>query len=325
MVALTLCGESASPAASAVGIDLGGTKVGGVVVDPQGRVTGRLTRHHDGSASGALATALAVADDLSTTQPRPDRVGFAVAGLVDRRTEELVHGALLGLSGVRVGSLMADRIGLPVLVENDANATLAAVLDDKGGEPQTVLLVTLGTGVGGAVAVDGVIVEGSSGFAGEIGHIPVGPPGGPVCPCGSNRCLELVASGTAIGRIARESGLSATGDAADVVRAAHAGDAAAITILDSAGAAVGAAVIGLVNALDPAAIYLAGGFGHAAAPFLIPAVERRLRAQWAFASWRRPPRILAHPAGPSAAALGAARLAQRHNFDNSPRIRKGHL
>jgi glucokinase len=306
--------------AFAIGIDLGGTKVGGVVVDPAGHPTTQVRRSHDGSGSGALATALAVAEELAGTHPRPGGVGFAVAGLVDRRTNELVQGALIGLSRSPVGTLLADRVGLPVVLENDVNATLAALLDDEHLDEQvTVVLLALGTGIGGAIAVGRSIVDGSSGFAGEFGHIPIESPGRHRCPCGSSGCLELFASGTAVGRIAQQAGLSPDGNAADVVGAAHRGDTSALGILDAAGTAIGTALIGLVNVLDPATIYLAGGFGHAAAPFLIPAIERRLDAQRSFPSARPRPHVVADPIGPIAAAVGAARLAQQHLTANPVR------
>lgn len=306
-----------------VGIDLGGTKVAGVVVGPAGQRSAPVYRSHDGSGSGALATAFTVAEELADAHPRPAAVGFAVAGLVDRRTGALMRGALLGLSGSPVGSLLANRVGLPVVVENDANAALAAQFDDTPATANVVLLVALGTGVGGAVAVGGVIVDGSSGFAGEFGHIPVEAPGPHRCPCGSSGCLELFASGPAVGRIAQRAGLAPSGDAAELISAAVAGNRPAHDILESAGTAIGTALVGVVNALDPATIYLAGGFGHAAAPFLIPAIERRLAAQRAFPTSRPLPRIIADPVGPIAAAVGAARIAQQRIAGNPPRIPEG--
>lgn len=326
MLASDVCEPATTVPPFAAGIDLGGTKVAGVVLDGADRPRAVVRRLHDGSPSGALATALDVADELAAVQPRPGVLGFAVAGLVDRRANELVHGALLGLSGARLGSLAGERVGLPVLVENDANATLAAlIVDERLSRADTVLLIALGTGVGGAVAVGGAIVEGSSGFAGEFGHIPIAPPGAHPCPCGGGGCLELFASGTAVGLIAQRAGLSPAGDAADVVGAARGGDASARAILEDAGTAIGTAVVGLVNALDPATIYLSGGFGHAAAPFLAPAIERRLELQRAFPSSRPPPRVVIDPVGPLAAAVGAARLARQRISENPYPTPEGHL
>lgn len=298
----------------AIGIDMGGTKVNGVVVGPLGEVIAETRIRHDGSGQAALDAAIAVILRLAAGDPgsRADRVGMAVAGLVDRGNDELVHGALLGLRDSRLGELVAARVQLPLIIENDANATLAGVLPDEvqPDSHEVTLLVALGTGVGGALSVGRSIIEGSRGFAGEFGHIPVEPPGSLQCPCGSNGCLELFASGTSVARIASETWGATPVTAEDVVAAAHAGDKGAIAVLTSAGHAIGSALTGLLSALDPATVYISGGFGHAAAEYLIPAITSRLSAQRSFADSKPAPRILADPVGPIAAALGAARLAQ---------------
>jgi len=298
----------------AIGIDMGGTKVNGVVVGLQGEVIAETRIAHDGSGQAALDAAVAVILRLADSEPgrRADRVGMAVAGLVDRDNDELVHGALLGLRDSRLGELVAARAQLPLIIENDANATLAGVLPEEVplDSHEVTLLIALGTGVGGALSVGRAIVEGSRGFAGEFGHIPVEPPGSLQCPCGSNGCLELFASGTSVARIASELGAGTPVTAEDVVAAAHAGDAGALAVLSSAGRAIGTALTGLLSALDPATVYISGGFGHGAAPYLIPAIAARLAAQRSFAESRPQPRIVPDPVGPIAAALGAARLAQ---------------
>lgn len=307
---------SPAPGSTAIGIDVGGTKVAAVVVDERGRSVGDHHRAHDGTGAGALGAAAQLVSELAGAYPRTVGVGFAVAGLVDRSKDMLVHGALLGLRGSRLGELIAERTHLPVLVENDANATLAGVLAGSAlGESDVTLLVALGTGVGGAVAVGGRLLPGTRGFAGELGHVPVVGAAASPCPCGGRGCLELVASGTAVARIAAERGITVPGRDAtgrDVVDAAGRGDTVALAVLAEAGEAVADVLVGLTSVLDPSTVYLSGGFGHAAGPFLIPALRTRLRERLPFSDVRTPPVVRPDPIGPLAAAYGAAVLALRH-------------
>jgi glucokinase len=309
---------------SGIGADLGGTKVSAVVVAPDGGVIRSVYRAHDGTAAGAVASLSALLAELVSGSSGRVGVGVAAAGLIDRSTGDLVHSALLDLHSVTLATTLSALVGTEVIVENDANAALLGALGEVGAH-ETSLLFALGTGVGGALSVGDAVVQGSFGFAAELGHIPVEPPGRHPCPCGSSGCLELFASGTAVAAAGRSAGLT-DGDggpprAEDVVAAARAGHPAGIRILESAGAAVGTALAGLIPAFDPATVYLSGGFGHGAADLLVPAIERRIRDQLPFPRARPAPRILADPVGPLAAAIGVARLARRRAHD--PHLRKG--
>jgi len=223
---------------------------------------------------------------------------------------------------------LEQRFGVPVVVENDANATLVAALErhDIGGSETVSLLFALGTGVGGAVAVGRQVLRGSSGYAGELGHIPIGPPGGVACVCGSSGCLELLAGGLSVARRAREAALA--GEAAgllamsgkapealtavDLVLAARQGEPFSLGLLESVGDAIGQAITVLVPAIDPAVVFISGSFGHAAADLIIPAIERRASRHRVYQDARPLPAITPDNLGPDAAAIGAALLARRH-------------
>ena len=297
-----------------VGTDLGGTKVSAVLVDPRGEVMESFYRPHDGTASGALASLAALMTELVSGSPGPVAAGVAAAGLVNRTTGELVHSALLDLRDTPLAATLSNLVGVDVIVENDANATLLGIQSDTN-HGDTAILFALGTGVGGALSVGGKVIEGSSGFAAELGHFPVERAGLHPCPCGSSGCLELFASGTAVAAQARTAGLVGkdenTVGADDVVEAARAGDPAAVHILRSAGEAIGTVVTRLIPAFDPAVVYLSGGFGHHAADFLVPVITERVSEQFSFPQARPAPQILADPVGPLAAAIGVGRLAQR--------------
>ncbi|MET0885135.1 MAG: ROK family protein [Mycetocola sp.] len=303
-----------------IGADLGGTKVSAVLVDPSGAVLRSSYLAHDGTADGAIDAIVAIVAAFAAAAPADVHLGVAAAGLVDRTTGDLIDSALLGAKSVALGDRLASRLQLDVLVENDANATLRGVLPIEA-PTQTALLVALGTGVGGAASFDGTVVEGANGFAAEIGHIPVEQSGIHPCPCGSSGCLELFASGPSVALAAEVRGLRAADGSApraeDVVIAAAQGDPTSLEVLDAAGSAIGHALVALIAVVDPAVIYISGGFGHAAAPFLIPAVVRRIAAQQSFSAARRPPEILVDPVGPLAAAIGAARLAHIHHARES--------
>jgi glucokinase len=313
-----------------IGVDIGATKVNVIVLDDDG-VGGRRWRTHDASTGDDAFTCARrliaeTIDPAQTAGGNPSAIGVAVAGLVDTRSGVLIDGGMLLVKDLPLGRELEERFGVPVVVENDANATLIAALEDHepSGPEATSLLFALGTGIGGAVAIGRTVLHGSFGFAGELGHLPVAPPGGPRCVCGSTGCLELVASGTAVAQRARDDArqgsaaglLAASGKpwreltAVDVVHAAESGERYALDLLESAGDAVGRAIAGLGAALDPEVVFLSGSFGHAAATFIIPAIERRVSAQHTYPKARPLPDIRPDSRGPDAAAIGAALLAR---------------
>lgn len=186
-------------------------------------------------------------------------IGVGVPGDVDAQGTGIVNSTQLGWTNAPIGSSLRRELGLPVLVENNVNAVaMAERLYGLGRRHRSFLVVTIGTGVGAAIVVDGVIVRGTRGGAGEIGHIPVREQG-PLCSCGNRGCLETFISEGALVRIARDRGVIPADAGLGALRdAAAAGDAAASTIFSEAGHLLGRTLAGLVHVLDPEIIILLG-------------------------------------------------------------------
>ena len=186
--------------ALSIGVDVGGTKIAAGVVDEEGAVLERIQRASPANdRASILDTIVDCALELKESRPEAVAVGIGAAGFVSSDRNTMASGTNLDWTGVRIGDVVAERVGLPVVVENDANAAgWAEARFGAGAGKRNVLVVTLGTGVGGAIVIDGRLVRGAAGFAAEIGHINVEPDGRP-CGCGQRGCLERYGSGTALG------------------------------------------------------------------------------------------------------------------------------
>lgn len=292
-----------------LGIDVGGTKCLCLVVDDDGNV---LDRHRVPTPRGSQALEDVLVELVSTVSvsravPAGEwtTVGLGVPGLVTRDGVIVSSPNLPDVENFDVRARLEGRLGRTVLVDNDANCAARAEwrvgaargLDDA-------LVVTLGTGIGGGIVSGGRLVRGWNGFAGEIGHIVVQAEGRP-CACGRRGCWEQYASGTALGRLARD--VDVAFDAADVRRAAENGDPRAIAVIDEFARWVALGVASLVHAVDPEAVVIGGGVAHRAEIVRL-SVERWL-GHFLYASHvRRHPAVrLAHH-GEDAGALGAAFL-----------------
>jgi glucokinase len=303
-----------------IGVDAGGTKLLGGVVD------GGLVVHHrvhrqwrGGGRQEVLDVLVGVVEEARAAAPEASAVGFGIPSLMDSEgavSRECVH---LPLAGVPFRDLMSERLGLPVVVDNDANCALVA--EARAGAARgasEALLLTLGTGIGGGVLIGGKVYRGAGGAAGELGHVVV-EADGPPCPCGNCGCLETFASGTAIAEAGAAAAAahpdSALGKAADagrevtgplVTELAGEGDAAAIEVLAGAGRMLGAGLSSLANAFDPELIVIGGGAAAAGELLLGPARDELARR--ALGDDGRVRVVPAH-FGPEAGMLGAALLA----------------
>src|SRR5829696_2698852 len=307
-----------------IGIDAGGTKLLGGVVDDDLAVHSRVHRLWDrtDTASVVLDKIVEAVREALEVAPDASGVGFGIPSLVDRDRAVSMWSNWLPLDDVGFRDLMSERLGLPVYVENDANAALLAERAYGAARGSAdALMLTLGTGIGGAVVSGGRLHRGATGSAGELGHVVVDM-NGPPCPgkCPNRGCLEVMASGTAIGRegeaAARSAPDSALGQAlaagrvvsgALVTELAHDGDPVAQGVLTLVGRRLGVGLASLVNALDPEVIVIGGGAIAADEMLLQPAREEmRLRAL-------PPPaasvRVVRAHFGEEAGMLGAALLA----------------
>jgi len=312
--------------APTIGVDVGGTKLLTVVLDDAGSVV-TTTRHPTPRGPEPLLDGIAAAVTEIAAGSGLDgdvRVGVGVAGLVDRRGV-LRHGPNQpGIRELDVQGGLVERLGDRVAVDNDANCALRAELELGAARGVAdAVLVTLGTGIGGAVAVDGRIVRGANGMAGEPGHTMVDPTG-PPCPCGLRGCWERYASGAGLARMARDAAeagrLEAVlarvgGDVAaihgeDVVALAEAGDEQAAAVMAEFAWWTAVGVANLVAVLDPDLVLLGGGLIDAADLWLAE-TRRRLPEVLVASAHRTVPPVERATHGSAAAALGAGLLARR--------------
>ncbi len=304
-----------------IGIDVGGTKVLGLVVDEAGGILAEEildTPAEDVDAT--MDTIFRVAGSLRE-RGDPTGVGVGAAGMVDFAAGAMRSAPNLAWREVPIRELVAERTGLPCVVDNDANvATWGEFRFGAGRGYRHLLLVTVGTGIGGGIVSDGRLLRGAHGFAAEIGHVIV-EPGGPWCGCGNRGCWEQVASGQALDRLAREavaarpdSLIATLGMDSPEVTGRHVGEAArqgdrmALRILEDVGGRLGQGIAGLVNVLDPEAVVVGGGVADIGALLLEPA--RRAFVAAVEAPQHRPDvPIVAAELGNRAGAIGAAALA----------------
>jgi glucokinase len=306
----------------AVGVDLGGTKMLVGVVDSERRVLYRSTAPSAGLSQDELLDALE-RELRSAIDARPDVIaaGLGIPCTIDRARGVAIMAVNLELADVAVGELMTERLGLPTQVDNDAN--LAMLAEHRFGaarRARNAAMLTIGTGIGGGLIIDGRLYRGSTGGAGELGHIVIeedGPPCQGNCP--NRGCVEALASGTAIARealaAAERAPDSALGralaggaelDGTLVTDAALEGDETARGVLALAGRRIGVALSSLANALDPDVIVIGGGVIRAGELLVGPA--RSELAARALAPMNGT-RVAAAELGPDAGMLGAATMA----------------
>ena len=312
------------PSRRVIGVDAGGTKLLGGVVDEDLAVHHRVRRRLAGAGrEEVLETMAAAVDELRAAAPDAAAVGFGIPSLIDRARGVSVTSVHLPLDDLPFAEAMEQRLGAPVAVENDANAAvLAEHRAGAGRGAAEVVMLTVGTGIGGGLVLGGELYRGTVGAAGELGHVVVdldGPPCGGGCP--NRGCLEAVASGSAIAREGERAARAAPGSALGTARAegravtgelvvelAHGGDAAARGVLELIGRRLGAGIAGLVNALNPEVVIVGGGAGTAGGELLL-APARDEVATRALRPNRDLARIATAELGPEAGMVGAALMA----------------
>ncbi|QFG68246.1 ROK family glucokinase [Ornithinimicrobium pratense] len=315
-----------------IGVDVGGTRLKAGLVDRAGAVlaTARRDTPARSAPSAVLEEALlSVIAELrsgaAATGHRADTVGVAVAGLVDAARGTVVFAPHLPWREEPLRDRLAARLDLPVVIDNDANAAAWAEHRFGAGRGEShLLLITLGTGIGGAVLTEGRLQRGRHGLAGELGHVRV-VPDGRACPCGNRGCWEQYVSGTLLRRdgqeLVRRGGAASAALAAacggdpdrlrgeDVTRLAREGDPASRAVLAAAGRWLGTGLAGAVAALDPGTVVVGGGLSEAGDLLLDPA--RAALAQHLLGRGHRPvPAIVPAALGAGAGLVGAADLAR---------------
>lgn len=292
-------------------MDIGGTKIEAVALSAAGAVEARIVVPTVPGPEAVLASALHVVTTLAAETNREVRdftgVGIGVPGQVDRATGTVRNAYNMGLSELRLGPELTARTGVPTFLDNDVTAAAigAAHVMGRGAGSGTIAYLNLGTGLAAGLIVDGIVVRGADGFAGEIGHLPISPLGR-ACPCGQLGCLETVASGSALkahwpgagehpGRV--------------LLQAIAAGDESAREAfgLLVEGAATAVRVLGLT--LNPDAIIIGGGLRLLGDPLFSEmhgTLERWATESEFLAALKLSARLKVLPEGSPAAAIGAA-------------------
>ncbi len=291
-----------------VGVDVGGTKIVAGVVGADGRLLDREDRATPERTSAPDVVEGLIADAVEALRTRHDvgSVGVAAAGFVDADGARVRFAPHLSWRDEPLRDRLGARLGLPVLVANDANAALwgeTRVGAAQGAEH--VLMVTLGTGIGGALLVAGRLHTGRNGMAGEFGHMRVVPDGRP-CECGHTGCWEQYCSGKALARFAREAGLAAVGP--EITERAGRRETVALGAFAEVGRWLGVGLADLVAAFDPDLVLVGGGVS-AAGDLLLEPARRTFVEALVGSGHREEPPILVAALGPLAGLVGAADLA----------------
>jgi glucokinase len=309
-----------------VGVDVGGTKVAAAAVDGV-EISARVEHPTDLSNQDELLAGVETAvREVAAAVGEPAAVGIGLPSQIDFATGTVVASANIPLEGVPVRAELSGRLGCPVYVDNDANcAALAESHLAEGGRVEHLVMLTLGTGVGGGVVIGGEIFRGATGLGAELGHSVI-QEDGPECPgrCPNRGCLEALCSGTALERTASEfasaNPRSALGgvlaqegrvSGREVVERARDGDADALRLLHELGRHLGVGIAGLINTFEPEVLVIGGGLSRAGDLFMAEA-EGEARARALPALSERVTISLAR-AGADAGVIGAGGLA-RHEL-----------
>ena len=304
-----------------IGVDLGGTKMQIGVVDSDRRVLHESRESSVGLTEDELVEGLArELQEAKEARPEVLAAGLGIPATIDRRRGLAIQAVNLEITDVPIRDLMQERLGLPVFVDNDANlAALAEYLYGAGRGAQNVVMLTIGTGIGGGLILGGEIYRGSTGAGAELGHIVIKEDGLP-CQgnCPNHGCVETYASGTALARegtaVAKRKLDSSLGVALTdgpltgkiVTELALSGDPEATEVVATAGGHLGVAFASLANIFDPDVIVVGGGVSAVGDILLDPAREEL--ASRALPPMNRTPVKLAE-LGPDAGMIGAAAMA----------------
>ncbi|HEY8455218.1 MAG TPA: ROK family glucokinase [Actinopolymorphaceae bacterium] len=313
-----------------IGVDVGGTKIAAGAVDEAGTVLGEGRRVTPATSAPEIVAAIAdLVDELRdqhSDSHEIEAIGIGAAGFVDAARSHVLFAPNLAWRDEPLRKAVEERTGLPTVVENDANAAAWAEFQfGAGRDVDDMILLTIGTGLGGGLVLDGELYRGAFGVGGEVGHLRV-VPGGHLCGCGNKGCWEQYASGSALEREARALARSSPSQAARLLElaggrveriegrmvsaAAAEGDIPARELLEDLGRWIGEGIATLAAVLDPAVVVVGGGVSEAGDLLLEPArtaFARNLTARGHRPSLQIRPAMLGNEAG----LIGAADLARR--------------
>jgi glucokinase len=311
----------ASNPVEAVGLDIGGTKVAAMRVSAKGAILDQTLVHTPTEDPDAFLQT-AIDQVRAHVRERVGAVGVGVTGMIDFAVGTLRYTPNLPFRDVPLRDRIQEATGLPCLVDNDANVAAWGEFRAGAGRGTTdMLMVTVGTGIGGGIVAGGRMFRGAHGFGAEIGHIIV-EPNGPQCGCGNRGCWEQMAAGRAIDRLGREAAEANPGSlmvqlagghpgavtGLVVVQAAQRGDGLAIGVLAEVGRRLGEGIAGMINVLDPQIVVVGGGAISAGELLLGPA-RNVVRTTILAPQFRPEVPVVAAQMGNAAGGIGAALLA----------------
>ena len=314
----------------AIGIDIGGTKVAGGLVDGDGNITHRARRdtpHRSKSPSVVEDTIVEVVAELMQIvgSGTVAAVGIGAAGFVAADRATVVFAPHLSWRHEPLQEALHKRIAMPIFVDNDANAAAWAEWKFGAAQGEThLMMITLGTGIGGGILINGEVQRGRFGIAGEFGHMQI-VPGGHRCECGNRGCWEQYASGNALVREARSLFSANSPIASDlfdraegvpgnltgplITQAARDGDPTARELLAEIGNWLGLGIANLAAVFDPGMFVIGGGMS-AAGDLLLASAREAFKRQLTGRGYRPEARIVAAVLGNEAGLIGAADLAR---------------
>lgn len=312
----------------AVGVDIGGTKIAAGVVNDQGAVLAQERMATGGRDAQTIEDGIADLVTRLRANYELEAVGIGAAGFVDEKRSRVNFAPNLGWHNEPLQHAVESQVGIPVVVENDANAAAWGEFRFGAGRDIEGLLdmvtITVGTGIGGGIVIGGNLYRGRWGAAGELGHMCVDPGGRP-CSCGNRGCWEQYASGNALVREARWLASERRADAQvlldlgdgtpegvqgkHVTQAARAGDPVALAAFDFVARWLGLGMADIATVLDPQCFVIGGGVSEAD-DVLLPSVVRALTESVSGREHRQLPRVVVAALGNTAGVIGAADLAR---------------
>jgi glucokinase len=290
-----------------IGVDVGGTKTLAAIVTREGSIEARVEHPTDVSSQEALLAGLDAIVEQIRTNHEVAAIGFGIPSRVDQRSGRAVASVNIPLQDLDFRDRMRERHGLPVAIDNDANAaTIGEWHAGAAKGARYVVMLTLGTGVGGGLILAGQPYRGATGVGAELGHIVIGLDG-PPCGCGGHGHLESYAAGRVADRAARE--LYGEGsDGHELVEKAREGKREAVDALAEIGRGLGAGIASFVNVFEPELVVVGGGFGSSAGELLLgPA--REVVAREGLVPTRDTVRIAPAELGFRAGVIGAGMIA----------------
>ncbi|HEX5568851.1 MAG TPA: ROK family glucokinase [Streptomyces sp.] len=316
-----------APRVPTVGVDIGGTKVAAGVVDADGRILEKVRAETPDKSKSPKVVEDTIAELVLDLSDRHDvhAVGIGAAGWVDTDRSRVLFAPHLSWRNEPLRDALAARLAVPVMVDNDANAAAWGEWRFGAGRGEKhLVMITLGTGIGGAILEDGQVKRGEYGVAGEFGHMQV-VPGGHRCPCGNRGCWEQYSSGNALVREARELAAAESPVAYGIIdrvdghvseitgplitELAREGDAMCTELLQEIGQWLGVGIANLAAALDPSCFVIGGGVSSADELLIAPARDA-FRRHLTGRGYRPEARIVRAELGPDAGMVGAADLAR---------------